>query len=45
MQANNDSGGGIVQPHDVWWVCEFCQVRLQGEVRKRLHKTSTFSPC
>ena len=34
-----------MQPHDVWWVCEFCQVRLQGEVRKRLHKTSTFSPC
>ena len=34
-----------MQPHDVWWVCEFCQVRLQGEVRKMLHKTSTFSPC
>ena len=26
-------------------MCEFCQVRLQGEVRKRLHKTSTSSPC
>ena len=35
----------MMQPHDVCWVCKFCQVRLKGELRKRLHKTSTSSPC